>query len=342
MGQLTEQFIYDDKLPGFIGFYHNSDGSKHWIRNQEEIDKINSDIDSFFYLMKDKGEAANYAFKYRFGYKRKDDVSYVTNFDFLCADAWYSSNYLFIENFPGYEGKKIAFCLRISDHPVRPTACLNANGGKRKKDSEQFVLNMMIDPKVNNRNFDRSQEDTMGMVALNVIYNPQQPNPQVEELVRNVIKGKQVVYDYSTILRMFGIGNTKIERFDGDISVKNFNKEKPQTKQELRKIKKIWFDNNTFSGQSSIIENINGFDYEIEKPKVVNINGTDYYQIKIDNNYYVMDSDTFIVRKRGQRRNELTPNKLSEPMVTERKIKISENDIQNMVFEVIKKLKRGF
>ena len=55
-----------------------------------------------------------------------------------------------------------------------------------------------------------------------------------------------------------------------------------------------------------------------------------------------MDSDTFIVRKRGQRRNELTPNKLSEPMVTERKIKISENDIQNMVFEVIKKLKRGF
>lgn len=352
---LNELFIMSNSVPGFIGYYHNSDGTKRWISGQSEIDTINTDNDYFLTLFKRKGDAANYAFKHKIGYKRNyDPASYNNNFDYICADSWYSSNYFYIQNVPGFGNKKVAFTLRIADHPVRAKSWFSPMFD-RKSMSKQFVLNILIDPKVNNENFDKEYTDNFPLTVINAVYNPNNPNKEVDELVDNTLAGKQPIYDYKDILRMFG-SNIQIDKYGNSQLYNNINFQerlnpqpkvkkasvKPTQKPLLTKIKKVWFEDDTFSGQSSITINIDGFDYTLYKPTIETIKDKEYYQLKIDNDYYVMDDDTGEVRKRRRDPDKLlpTPDRLTAPMATENTIKLTETDIKYMILECVKKIKK--
>lgn len=337
---LNEVFILSDARPDLgIGFYHDSDGTKEWIKNEEEIDKINTDINFFLYLLKRKGDAANFAFKHKIGYKKNNDInSYKNNFDWICADAWYTSNYFYLLNVPGYQGKKVAFNLRVADHPLRPNVWFGSNNGDNKIKANQFVLNVLIDPKVNNKGFD-SSDSKMALNVYNVVYDPNNPNAKFETFIDEVVSNSKPTYDYNDIKNLFGL-NIRFEKFGKEniINKSNFN-DKAQ-KPILTKVKKSWFDDSTFGDKETIVDNINGFDYTIHKPTIVDIKGTDYYQIQIDDNFYVMNSDTLEVRKRIMKNKMLTPDRLSDPIIAERKIRITEQDIKYMIMESIKQIKK--
>ena len=188
---------------------------------------------------------------------------------------------------------------------------------------------------------------------INAVYNPYRQNKEVEELISNVVSGKQPVYEYKDILRMFG-SKVEIDKFGNSQLYNNINFQKrfnPQPKRRkdikkqpqkpsLNKIKKVWFDDTTFGNEDSITVNINGFDYTIYKPTVEEIKDKEYYQIRIDDDYYVMDADTEEVRKRRKDGNNVTPDRLTAPMTTEHIIKLTDEDIKYMVLEVIDKLKK--
>ena len=273
-------------------------------------------------------------------------------FAYTHGSAYDEDHFFYITNVPGFEGKKAAFQLRVSNHRTvmsvwekshsNGIASVNGNKVERKTLMADFCLNLILNP-------DRRQEENIDRGITNKIrvccvdcYLKYYDYPEggeerqkIDSFIEQIISGERPTIDYAELNSLFGRCVTRISTTKGDPEFREHN----------------------FSDRENQIANRNTFDFVVnssnEIPKKVDMGvaielkwddaetveyeGKKYHKVKYNGRDYLYDGENMIlyfVNSKGKVNTK-------EPIPVEEgknAIKISLNEIYSMVTSVLKHL----
>ena len=213
---LNEEFMFTSERPGFIGYFLNRDGRERWVTNNE-AQKTNT-IERMEELVREKGRAALFALKNKVMLRTERFNDDEARMEWAGRDSWYDEeNFFFVTGFPGYEDKKVAFQIRISDHVLIPSIWYTTHvkrtmilNGKKIFQNAQFVLNLIID-RVNlrgNRAKMMHYEENDGITVINTDFDEDEKSPeQIQEITKffkDLTSGNKPVISFEKIKELFG------------------------------------------------------------------------------------------------------------------------------------------
>ena len=210
-------------------------GGKIITDDHEEIEVTWNQVNSekgFRKILDRRGDFARFAYDHNVGlyFPTKEARAY-----WLGAESHYDEDdFFYVTDVPGYEGKKVAFQLRVSNHPnidsdwerVHSMGNFPTYGGKPVSRPEvkcDFCLNLIFnEDDRNSRIKDRNQQDLVAsqfrVTTIDVICNyyrmTGEERREIDNFVNAVTSGQQPTISYKDIFRLF-VGSYETRRKSG-------------------------------------------------------------------------------------------------------------------------------
>jgi hypothetical protein len=217
---LKEEFIFTNVNPGYRGYFLKPDGTKRWV-SFEEAEKLVS-YKRMEKLAQEKSKAAVFALKNSIMFTSdKSNIDDITaKLEWLGNDSWYDeNNFFFVKDFPKFEGKTIAFQIRVSDHKLVPSRWYFSHVKRfmdvhNQKDAQysQFAFNIIIDE--NNRFSKEETERIMryskseGIFVINCNFDEEEKSPEqnlkIADFIKKIITGQRPTMSYNELYQLFG------------------------------------------------------------------------------------------------------------------------------------------
>lgn len=380
---LNERFYYVDKQgntldnngnpigkpkpgwkPCYIGYYYNLQSSKDdrdnpnrivWVKNFDDYNKR----DTFEKAVQAKGQLAQLAHKYNI--MPTYDTKEARVLTWLSNDSYYNEDsFFYVTDVPGYEGKKVAFQLRLSNHFINPIMWMRShmkrlytpNGEtKRRNQMAQFALNLMVNRFVKNTynqedvKFKDNEEVEMfskyGITIYECDLNLDKKTPEqmtkIDEFLTKI--GKEIPFTISFSDLEFMFGKLPAPRKEGGTEYDPVNfTERPNIKG--RKGKPYPYKGEKEQKQPLSIKYDELVDIVTDRGVKKQIGGKEYYLFDYNGEHLAFDEDEMKVYrqcvKKGVPVDKIDMN--TEYNITENVMKFTERDIKQMVMECVRKI----
>lgn len=294
--------------------------------------------------------------------------------NFLAMDSWYPEDeFFYVTDVPGFEGKAVAFQLRISNHKNKPNQWLISHmarkrrtNGKKTNQMAQFCINLMIDVTdyrlKNDVELENDEQREMMKkyriffydVSLsidrncNFIGKTEEQNQKISDFLTKIGENIPFTISFGELEEMFGkfpspsiFGGEIYDdiNFTQRLPYSNGRFELPFIQPKVKQEKKI------LPVKYSAV-----FDAAMDNKNTTTVIDDDgkeiVYHIFKYGDFYLACNDNGDVYRVGQRRGTPTNNIIkNDPqyeiqVINERRIKLTADDLNYMVNEVIERIKR--
>lgn len=325
-------------LNGIRYRYNDDDNTRHEVRYEDMNNRK-----KFEAAAKKKGPWAWFAYTHGIGQYFYD---YKQRAIFLGTESAYDEDHFFyITNVPGFEGKKIAFQLRVSNHRTvlgqwensHSNGNVNVNGNRivRSNLMADFCLNLILNPhgRPEDGKRDPSVSSKIRICCIDC-YLKYYDYPEgsekrnaIDEFIKKIVEGERPTIDYSELNSLFGRCVTRESITPGDPAYREHN----FADRENLPMKRNTFDfvERQDDGLPSFIPFSYLFDNGIEDGNEFMYKGRKYL-------YDYNSNCVYFINVRGKvNKNNPIPVDSNE---SRRVVKLSINEIRTMVYNTLRKL----
>ena len=328
-------------LDGLRWQYYDDDDTGHEVRYEDMNNKK-----KFEAAVKKKGLWAWFAYTHNIGQYFYD---YKQRARFLGSESAYEEDtFFYITNVPGFEGKTIAFQLRVSNHrtvfsqwlTTHSKGIVTYNGKRgflREKLMADFCLNLIMNPcgRPEDGKRNPSENDEIKIFCIDCYFKyydypeDSEERNKIDKIIKAIVDGDQPTIDYSTLQTLFG--PCKVRSSIGGAADKEY-REHNFGHRDNQRLTRNFFDyvvNKTDAKLESF-----PFSYIINN----DISDGQEFVYK-DGKKYKFDYDNncvYFVNSRG-RCNEKDPIPINVDE-NRRVVKLSINEIRNIVYRTLRKL----
>lgn len=328
---IEEKFYkWPDGSPG--GWYKDDDGTKHELYDWDTMNKK----ENFESAVKKKGEFAWFSYTHNIGtyFNKVQDRSI-----WLGQESHYDEDHFFyITGVPGFEDKRIAFQLRVANHPTAHRQWEESHSEGRDGTGKiirpdlkaDFCLSLIMNPlgrKVDEYNSAAAVTVRVTSIDCNFDYynKPKDEQEQIDAIIKQITDGASPTITFETVVSLFGGGNPR-STGPGEVRPHNFEPRKNQP-----------FNRGTF------------FKFTKDAKKIVSANARSEVKIdelpngikdgdiiEIDGREYKYDGKNDVLYlKKTRRGNEFFDEETPIPIVLENVVKIGMEDIVEAVRRVL-------
>lgn len=220
-------------LNGIRYRYNDDDNTRHEVRYEDMNNQK-----KFEQAVRNKGLWAWFAYTHGIGTYFYD---FKQRAKFLGTESAYDEDHFFyITNVPGFEGKKAAFQLRVSNHRTvmsvwekshsNGIASVNGNKVERKTLMADFCLNLILNPdKRQEEKIDREMTDKVRVCCIDCYLKyydyPEggEQRNQIDDFIAKITNGERPTIDYAELNSLFGRCVTRVSTTKGEPEFRSHN-----------------------------------------------------------------------------------------------------------------------